>query len=130
MGAPIRDCYALLESHEKASLDELKKSYQRLIRIHHPDKNGETETFKLIQSAWEILSDTAKRKEYDAEVLQLRLSERANIYCKVTISEMTENGDQYEYLCRCGGTYILAKEDVQHDILLECNECSLNIYIN
>jgi DnaJ family protein A protein 2 len=57
--------------YEKLSLDkgcspeEIKKSYHKLSKVHHPDKGGNPEKFKEIQHAYEILSDDEKRQMYD-----------------------------------------------------------------
>ncbi|KAF2136082.1 uncharacterized protein K452DRAFT_362769 [Aplosporella prunicola CBS 121167] len=64
------DHYATLEVAVPASLTEIRKSYRRLALVHHPDKNQNradaTKQFQCIVSAWEILSDEAKRKKYDS----------------------------------------------------------------
>mmetsp|Transcript_8107 Transcript_8107/g.14211 ORF Transcript_8107/g.14211 Transcript_8107/m.14211 type:complete len:279 (+) Transcript_8107:342-1178(+) len=61
--------YEVLEISEDAKLIDIKKAYRRLALKHHPDRNGgsaeSTEKFKEISTAYTILSDTAKRREYD-----------------------------------------------------------------
>jgi molecular chaperone DnaJ len=64
-----RDPYAVLGVDRKASADEIKKAYRKLARKYHPDRNPEDasaeERFKEIQSAYDILGDPDKRKQYD-----------------------------------------------------------------
>lgn len=64
-----KDFYKVLGVDKKAGADEIKKKYRTLARELHPDKNkGDTakeEKFKGISEAYEILSDSKKRAEYD-----------------------------------------------------------------
>jgi len=64
-----KDFYAILGVSKDASADEIKKSYRKLARAHHPDshpgdKNAE-QKFKEISEAYSVLSVPDKRKEYD-----------------------------------------------------------------
>lgn len=69
----MKDYYAILEVPKSASLDEIKKSYKRLARIWHPDmfpndlekQKEANEKFKDINAAWDTLSDSDKRQNYD-----------------------------------------------------------------
>ncbi|HEY8703887.1 MAG TPA: molecular chaperone DnaJ [Gaiellaceae bacterium] len=61
--------YDTLGVAKNASQDELKKAYRKLAREYHPDKNaGDKEAeehFKEVQTAYDVLSDADKRKQYD-----------------------------------------------------------------
>ena len=60
------DLYELLEIDEKNfNMDILKKQYHKMCLKHHPDKGGDENYFKLIQEAYETLSDDKKRAMYD-----------------------------------------------------------------
>ncbi|CAM9885116.1 unnamed protein product [Lampetra planeri] len=67
----MRCYYEVLGAARNASDEELKKAYRRLALQWHPDKNADnveeaTETFKLIQAAYDVLSDAQERAWYDA----------------------------------------------------------------
>ncbi len=67
-----KNYYQVLKVSPLASLPTIKKSYRKLVQIHHPDKNPNDpkaeETFKAINEAYEVLSDTFKRKDFDRQI--------------------------------------------------------------
>lgn len=65
-----RGYYAILGVSPNANFLEIKKSYRKLAKKYHPDRNKSPlaeETIKKINEAFEILSDRRKRKQYDLE---------------------------------------------------------------
>ena len=65
-----RDAYEVLGVDRNASDQEIKQSYYRLAKEHHPDKNPDnkeeaTEKFKEIQAAYEALKDPESRARYN-----------------------------------------------------------------
>lgn len=65
-----RDYYEVLGVSKSASEDELKKAYRKLARKYHPDVNRDNpeeaaEKFKEINEAYEVLSNSDKRAQYD-----------------------------------------------------------------
>lgn len=64
-----KDYYAILDVHQLASEDEIKRAYKQKALKHHPDKNsGDLEAekkFMDISEAYEMLSDPYKRSLYD-----------------------------------------------------------------
>ena len=64
-----RDYYEILGVGKNASTDEIKKAYRKVAMQYHPDRNpgdkSAEEKFKEAAEAYEILSDTDKKTQYD-----------------------------------------------------------------
>ena len=61
-----RDYYKILGVNKGASEEEIKKAYRALAHKYHPDKSGGDEAkFKEINEAYQVLSNKAKREQYD-----------------------------------------------------------------
>ncbi|MBS3951212.1 MAG: molecular chaperone DnaJ [Peptococcaceae bacterium] len=64
-----RDFYEVLGVSRSGDETEIKKAYRKLARQYHPDVNPDDNTaaekFKEITEAYEVLSDTDKRAQYD-----------------------------------------------------------------
>ena len=64
-----RDFYEILGVTKSASADEIKKAYRKVAMQFHPDRNpgdkSAEEKFKEAAEAYEILSDTDKKAQYD-----------------------------------------------------------------
>ncbi len=61
-----KDYYHILGVNRNASPEEIKQAFRKLAHQHHPDKSGgNTEKFKEINEAYQVLGDPDKRKKYD-----------------------------------------------------------------
>jgi len=64
-----RDYYDILGVPRTALADEIKKAHRKLVRKYHPDVNRDnpkaSDQFKEVQEAYDVLSDTTKRQNYD-----------------------------------------------------------------
>jgi len=66
--------YKELGLKENATQSEIKSSYRRLVKKHHPDAGGEKDRFLAIQDAWETLNDPFKKEQYDKNLFSLQQS--------------------------------------------------------
>jgi len=69
---PPRSHYDVLHlDSPTATPDEIKRAFRKLSMEHHPDKNGNSDeskrAFQEINEAYDVLSDPAKRNNYDFE---------------------------------------------------------------
>ena len=75
------DYYEILNLKYNSSIEDIKKSYKKLVLETHPDTHPndvkKEEQFKLINEAYETLSNKDKKKEYDKK---LKLERSKDLY--------------------------------------------------
>lgn len=75
-----KNYYDILEVNKNASPEIIEKAYRTLVKKYHPDlqdnnlKAEYEEKIKLINKAFEVLSDSEKRKNYDLNLKQTEFS--------------------------------------------------------
>jgi DnaJ-class molecular chaperone len=76
------DPYTVLGVKRDVSEEELRKAYRKLAKQYHPDLNpGKKEAeakFKAVNAAYDLLSDGAKRRRFDAGEIDAAGNERAD----------------------------------------------------
>ena len=64
----MRDPYDTLGVMPTATADAIKTAYRKAARLYHPDRNPSPDAaarFRTFQEAYELLSDEARRRDYD-----------------------------------------------------------------
>ena len=64
----VPDYYARLEVSLTATPEQIKASYRRLVRLHHPDLNKQAKDthIKQLNEAYAVLSSPTRRAAYDS----------------------------------------------------------------
>lgn len=60
-----KNYYDILGVSKGASQDDIRRAYRKLAGEHHPDRGGSSDKFKEVNEAYQVLSDTTKRGQYD-----------------------------------------------------------------
>ena len=79
-----KDPYQILKVHPSAKLEEIKKAYRKLVKIHHPDKGGDSAIMLEVNSAWETL----KKKHKDCHLNKVN---NPKVYKQNNYKEETNN---------------------------------------
>lgn len=122
--------YSILNCEQSATFEELKASYQQLVKQFHPDKcfgkEITSDRFQKIDKAWKTLRDPELRKQYDATLLHEDLEERSLIYAQITAAELEFDGQCVAHFpCRCGSDFVINKTDLcDREVIIECSECT------
>ncbi|XP_030306894.1 dnaJ homolog subfamily C member 24 [Calypte anna] len=136
-----KDLYKILGAEPSDSPAELKRKYQKLALLYHPDKQqadvpaGEVEErvqrFIEIDQAWKILGNEETKKEYDLQQHEDNLTNEWPLHAQVYLEDMSWNEDEqcYTLSCRCGGNYTVFKSETKDVSLVCCDTCSLVIEI-
>ena len=96
-----KNYYEILEVNQNASPEIIEKAYKTLVKKYHPDlqqdenKNKYEEKIKKINEAYDILSDSEKRKKYD---LNLKNTEISSEEFKNLINENNNLKNELNYL--------------------------------
>jgi len=92
----MEDLYRILQTHPTASSTELKKCYQELALLYHPDKSkakdkaATSEKFIAVNRAYKILSDPDLRTQYDVKWKERCLAQTFPIQETVDFEEFEE----------------------------------------
>ncbi len=92
----MRDHYKVLGVSRNATPEEIKRSYRRLVGEFHPDRNhgseNAVEMSKMINEAYEVLSDIQKRSELDQLLGEGNIGDEENIAFRPATSGNAPSG--------------------------------------
>ncbi|NXV70222.1 DJC24 protein, partial [Molothrus ater] len=134
-----KDWYKVLGAKPSDSPAELKRKYQKLALLYHPDKQaaGTAEAeecarrFLEIHQAWKVLGNEETKQEYDLQQREDNLTKEWPLHEQIYLEDMSWNEDEqlYTLSCRCGGNYSVSKSETNDVSLVCCDTCSLVIEI-
>lgn len=88
----FKDYYKTLEIEPGASTTHIKKSWRRLIQLHHPDKQigsaPHSIAFQEIQEAYETLTNPLKKQKYLAQRWLHQVTREEIVYAPKTSEEL------------------------------------------
>ena len=99
----IIDYYKILGVSQYAKFREIKAAYRRLALKYHPDRNSSPfseNTIKIINAAFEVLSDRDKRRQYDE---------------KAIISDMTHKKKDQTQSYSSSSSHVNSRDTVYYD---------------
>src|SRR5207253_348719 len=95
---PPAEYYEILQVSSKAEPDTIHRVYRLLAQRFHPDnqESGDSERFRLLRDAYDVLSDPEKRAQYDIVYHQTRQTR----WRSVSEAARPENDFELEQLTR------------------------------
>ncbi|KAF9954105.1 Diphthamide biosynthesis protein 4 [Mortierella alpina] len=142
----LKDYYAILSVAQDASLAEIKQQYQKLLLIHHPDKQQQNQAQQTsytalkeaiplhdIKEAWECLRQPGQRAFYDSSLKAMRLRANGQVNDDIDLDDMDYNEDSSTYSapCRCSGEYVISEDELELGVdTVVCSTCSLIVRIH
>lgn len=91
----MRNYYEILEVDKKASQEVIEKAYRTLAKKYHPDlqqgqmKQEYAEKMKIINEAYDVLSNSAKREQYNQKLENERIQREQIQYQQMQNEVMT-----------------------------------------
>ncbi|KAF9556476.1 Diphthamide biosynthesis protein 4 [Mortierella alpina] len=142
----LKDYYAILDVPQGASLSEIKQQYQKLLLIHHPDKQQQNQSQQApsaapkeaiplqdIKEAWECLRQPKQRAFYDSSLKAMRLRANGQVNDDIDLDDMdyNEESSTYSAPCRCSGEYVISEDELELGVdTVVCSTCSLIVRIH
>ena len=106
-----KNYYDWLEISRKASPEVIEKAYKALVKKYHPDlQEGDNkikaeEIIKKINEAYSVLSDEAKRKQYDATIQENTISKEEYERLQQELNNVKRQTNTYNINQNANNTY-------------------------
>lgn len=96
----VKDYYKILEISENSTIEDIKHAYRNLARKWHPDVAGNSleaiEMFKNINEAYQTLSNSVKKEDYDKARKFYNYSKNKSFDQKNTYKQTTKPNNEYK----------------------------------
>jgi len=108
-GINMKNYYEILEVDKHASQEVIEKAYKTLAKKYHPDLQQDTqkqenaEKMKIINEAYDILSNSEKRQQYNQQIEKERI-QRERMQAEAITRQQQENYALKQQLNRIGNT--------------------------
>ncbi len=99
--------YDILGVLEDASPSEIKAAYRRKMQLIHPDTGGSDEAAKRVNAAYDVLSNPARRSEYN------RSRQRHALVCPMCDSPVSTDTELMEHIVRHRAEVAAAQQVVE-----------------
>lgn len=97
----MKNYYKILEVSENASIEVIDKAYRVLVKKYHPDLRGNTiaaqNKIKEINEAYNVLSDSFLKEQYDKELRQEMSQNNTNNFQESDYSRMYRERERQKY---------------------------------
>ena len=99
----MKNYYEILEVDKNASAEVIEKAYKTLAKKYHPDlqqgagKYEAAEKMKIINQAYDVLSDNAKRTEYNQK-LEAQKAEEDRMRAEAIVRQQQGSAVQQNYV--------------------------------
>ena len=105
--------FQILGISEDTEFAAARKTYRRLVKIHHPDKGGTVGRFQKIQAAWEVIKAYYEREPVNVQYAETKIHVR---YATYQTSRETHTASETD---RCPeGTIYLIESRTKNDIYI------------
>ena len=112
--------YEILGLEQTATAEQIKHSYRKLARLYHPDVNNSPDAEKkmrLINQAYNVLSDPTARQKYDRFLQEEQVEVEAEAYDQYESDDQYDPNQEYE-----------SDQDYQNDYDYDYQQDSYNQY--